>query len=125
MATAWLQRHDFSTEELGELTKTEMVTAFRGLDWAAELARSNDSDADQTWPPGFGINQGANILHLCPFDARHMFFHLHYEGDAKFLGVFPTRKKRSHYVENHPLQSAHIVISDFMDNNFAPILGIR
>lgn len=89
---------------------------------AAFAAPSNDSDADETCPPGFGINQGANILDLCPFDARHLFFHLHYEGDAKFSGVFPSKKKRSYYVENHPLQNAHIVISDFIDNNFAAIL---
>ena len=125
MATAWLQRYDYSSEELGDLSRTEMVAAFNSLDWPSELSQGNEDDPNANCPPGFGINQGANTLHLCPYDARNMFFHLHYEVDARFLGIIPIKRNKNHYVESHPLNNAHKVISHFVDNDLRPILEIK
>ena len=117
MATAWLQRHDFSSEELGNMSKTEMLAAFDSVDWRAERSQGNEDDPNKNCPPGFGIVLGGNILHLCPYDDNNMFFHIHYETDARFFGIVPIKRKRSHYVESCPISHAPKVISYFMMND--------
>lgn len=125
MATAWIQKHDFSAEELGYLSKNEMVVAFDSFDWPAELAHGVAGDPNATCPPGFGINRGANVLHLCPYDNENMFFHLHYKSQVKFLGIVPISRNKSHYVESYPVQNAQKIISRFMDDDLTAILGIK
>lgn len=125
MATAWLQRHDFSSIELGNFSPEGILAAFDGVDWQFELSQFDADSPDRSCPPGFGIKLGGNILHLCPFDTRNMFFHIHYEAPTRFLGIVPFRRKRSHYVESHPVRRAHRVISQFLETDLEPILGIK
>ncbi|UWQ98795.1 hypothetical protein K3729_15440 [Rhodobacteraceae bacterium S2214] len=125
MATAWLQMHDFSSKELGNMSRAEMLVAFDSVDWRAERSKNSEDDPNTNCPPGFGINLGGNILHLCPYDDHNMFFHLHYEADARFIGIVPIKRKRSHYVESYPVGDAPKVITYFMLNDLRRILEIR
>lgn len=101
-----------------------MIAAFNSQDWKGELSRVREDDPDLNCPPGFGINSGANILHLCPYDARDMFFHLHYEVDARLLGLIPITRTKSNYVESYPIDKAHNVISHFMNDDLRAILEL-
>ena len=124
MATAWVQKHDFSAVELGELSKAELFAAFDKVDWRAELSRYNEDDPKACCAPGFGIILGANILHMCPNDANTMFFNLHYETETRFLFFIPMKRKKTHYVESYPLIHAHKLISHFMASDLRSIIGL-
>lgn len=124
MATAWVQKYDFSCDELGELSEGELIAAFEAVDWPLALSKVDVDNPNACCPPGFGINAGPNILHLCPEDTKNMFFHLHCETTHKILGLFPVKRKQTKDVSSYPLKNARTLIRQFMAGDYAAIQAI-
>lgn len=124
MATAWVQHFDFSATELGTLSERALIKAFEEVDWQNELSKVDAKSDHNSCPPGFGINKGPNILHLCPQDKTTLFFHLHFETSKKFLFLIPFTQKRSHDVDTYPIRKAPWLISQFMAGSYEAILNL-
>lgn len=79
--TAWVQRHDYSSEEETILSVEEAVEILRRFDWETEitceeeaLARSHDC-----CPAGLGlVSEEGQILHIIPRRDSMAMIHYHY-----------------------------------------------
>lgn len=80
----WIQRHDYSSEDFSDVTAEEAVMAYAAFDWRRELDAFDPYDEDRDCPPGIGFHNGfdgsnpeAQLLHICPMNARTVFLHFH------------------------------------------------
>lgn len=84
----WIQRHDFSYEELSINSSKEAIAAFQDYDWKKEYSSFNET-SEECCPPGFGIvSEDRYILHLCPDDSGSCLIHFHYPVREKVLFFF-------------------------------------
>jgi hypothetical protein len=86
--TAWIQRHDYSSEETDLASAAEAEGLFRAFDWKSEIqledeARAGDIDC---CPPGMGLvsNDKRNILHIVPTGGSVLMVHFMYSGAKKW-----------------------------------------
>lgn len=84
----WIQRHDYTYEELQVDTAAEAVEAFESFDWAEEIVQVKESD-DESCPPGFGmVTAEGCILHIVPGEEGDCLVHFHYPEKKRFLLLF-------------------------------------
>ena len=105
----WLQRHDFTTEDLSE-DKEKCLVVLEGFNWEDELQKYEqalDEKRDRC-PPGMGFVDGDRVLHIMP--VRDGKSHVHYTCDhtARLFALFgATRKLQAWEVPNKRL---HILV---------------
>ncbi|MEM9080985.1 MAG: hypothetical protein AAGC74_09875, partial [Verrucomicrobiota bacterium] len=95
MPTAWIQKPDFSSEEISEATPEELMVIFRKIDWAKHILerKKREQTGQEVCDSGFGIVfQEGEILHLIEPEAAPYRGFYHHQEKGKLLGVFPTSK---------------------------------
>jgi len=96
----WIQRHDFSYEELPISTYQQAVDAFEEFDWAEEILKEKELE-EETCPPGFGIvSDDGHVLHLVPKETGECLIHFHYPHTEKYLFIFTRNLKKTITKEN-------------------------
>ena len=105
----WIQKHDYSSDEVADVTAEQAVAGWEAYDWSAELKASAGPDEEKDCPPGFGLHNGYNpgnqersLLHICPIDEALAFLHFSHVVDRKLFGLFATKKEQIEYVERLP-----------------------
>ena len=122
MFNCWFQKPDYESEELGKLSKEEVVAYFRGIDrakWDKETRRREEAK-EEFCPYGFGLN-GEN----------GEFVHIYYDGPGvggpltvlvekrskkKLLGLIPCAGKASRYIEGKSFEECPAVIEKAYDD---------
>ncbi|MCB1087836.1 MAG: hypothetical protein KDM63_12375 [Verrucomicrobiae bacterium] len=77
----WIQRHDFSSEEIDGITVESVLERLRNTDWQAEsrLAAEKAAEGVEVCPAGLGlVHPSGSILHLCPDGSGGMMLHYQY-----------------------------------------------
>ncbi|MDJ0609742.1 MAG: hypothetical protein QNJ67_12265 [Kiloniellales bacterium] len=102
----WIQRHDYSAENFGDVTADEAIRAYADYDWGSELAAYDEDSDDRDCPPGIGFHNGYDgsnpegmLLHICPLDATTVFLNFQRKTARRLLGVFPVMVDDVHYAE--------------------------
>ena len=106
----WIQRHDFSYEELNINSSEEAVNAFENFDWKTELLNLEESE-EEVCPPGFGIvADDGHILHLCPKESGECLTHFHYPKKERILFFFKRKTLGTITRENFPWDNGILLI---------------
>ncbi len=103
----WIQKHDFSAEDVANVTVQQAIAGWQDFDWAAELAAFDEADNRKNCPAGFGLHNGYDhtknserlLLHVCPINEDDAFLNYHYMVDGKVLGLFASKSERIESVE--------------------------
>ncbi len=125
----WIQKHDYSSDEVTDVSAAQAVAAWESFDWAAELAAVDQGYEGRNCPPGFGLHNGydpgnpdRSLLHVCPIDADSAFLNYHHMAEGKVLGLFATRQERIDDVERLPRAAVAELIRLFCANRHADLL---
>ncbi|MDJ0983497.1 MAG: hypothetical protein QNI94_17875 [Kiloniellales bacterium] len=126
----WIQKHDYSSDEVTDVSGAQAVAAWETFDWAAELAAVDESDEGQNCPPGFGLHNGYDnksnperaLLHVCPTDAEFAFANHHHMVEGKFLGLFTSRREQIDYIERLPRSEVPELIRLFCAERHADLV---
>lgn len=92
----WIQRADFSAQDLEAGSVSDLCSAFERHDWAAEeeFRLTLESDGKECCPPGFGVVPGdGRILHICPDAKGSAQYHYHYSDRRRLLGIIPLGRE--------------------------------
>ena len=92
----WIQRADFSAEDLEAVSPAELCSAFERHDWAGEerFRQSLESEGKEWCPPGFGlVPDDGRLLHICPGDKGSAQYHYHYPERRRVLGIIPLQRE--------------------------------
>ena len=121
----WIQRADFTTEDLTASGAAEIQKVFRNRSWAGELhlEQARHGAGDDSCPPGLGINfEDGRFLHICP-EAADLLVHYHYNHERRVFGIFPTRSLRI-ITESVPYTAAEGLIACFVNGDHEGLLKI-
>jgi len=125
----WIQKHDYSSDEVADVTARQAVAGWEAFDWAEELAHVEERDEERNCPPGFGLHNGydpsnpdRSLLHICPIDGDFAFLNYHYMVDGKFLGLFATRREQIDYIERLPRAEVPELIRHFCAERHVDLL---
>ena len=119
--SCWFQSSDFSSEELGMLTREAAVAAFRAVDFADEDRKMFDLEGrgDDFCNYGFGMNGDKGLLvHVCRKDTERNTFRvlLDVPVERNFLGLFRFTGKKSRCVDDVDLDQAVSMIEAAFDD---------
>ncbi len=125
----WIQRHDYSSEDVSNVTVQEAIAAYARFDWQRELAAYDENSEDRSCPPGIGFHNGfdgqsteAMLLHICPKDATTVFLNFHRRSQKRFLGFWHTTNDDVRYAESVAGALVPDLIQDFFSLDQEPIL---
>ena len=124
MIKYWIQKSDYSSEEWDNVSKIDILEAFRSFDWAAELDKFDIDDHENNCPCGIGIDINEVLLHICPNDKESVFINYHYVKHGKILGLIPSTKNAIHYVEQIPISMVESLINSHFSGKKEDILSI-
>ncbi len=113
---AWIQKHDFSSGELGTVSKREAIEALNGFDWDSELQKEAKAIelGHEACSPGMGlIADDGTILHIVPSKEGHLIHH-HWKQQTMILGLF--RKSRS--VNTSGIGISHQLTEEIFQSHF-------
>ena len=114
----WIQRHDYSYEELGINTPEKAVGAFEEFDWSDEIQKGKESEEDSC-SPGFGIvSDDRYVLHLCPRDSGDCLIHFHYPHKEKYLFLFARDTQKTITRENISWEDGVLLIEQMFIGNW-------
>ncbi len=123
MTDYWIQKSDFSSDEVKNSARRDIHDAFDKFDWNAEL-KEFDKIEENGCPPGFGVIQNGKILHICPKDLKEVYFFYHYTKRSKFLGLISHKSEEVHMVTYYEFKNVHKLIDIFLDGKENEILDI-
>ena len=126
----WIQKHDFSADDVKDVTVQQAVAAWEAFDWATELAACDEANDRKNCPPGFGLHNGYDnksnperaLLHVCPTDAEFAFANHHHMVEGKFLGLFTSRREQIDYIERLPRSEVPELIRLFCAERHADLV---
>ena len=121
----WIQLHDFSTKEMGDVTLSQSTEALSTFDWQSELSKRDESD-DETCDPGLGLVAGdETILHICPQGPDEYTVHYLHPVRKKILGFIPFHSQKNHFISSCPTSTATKLIEYHFDGKRDEILKTK
>lgn len=125
--TVWIQRHDFTSTELGDTTVEGTMNQLKITDWAAEdrFASERQIAGEEFCPAGIGwVHRSGTILHLCPDGSGRMMLHYHHPITRRIFGLFPRSRQGTVTVESVPVADAESIIRLHYSNRSDAILEV-
>lgn len=122
----WIQRADFSAQDLRAVDVSRAVRAFEEVDWERELAarRSREAAGEEPCDPGMGFVPGdGRILHICPLEAGRAYAHYHYMEKSKVLGLFTISTPKNRMVPGFERAAVPEYITRFFDDDHEWLLA--
>lgn len=102
----WIQRHDYSSEGVNDVTAQQAIEAYARFDWRRELAAYDEDAEDRDCPPGIGFHNGydgdnpeAMLLHICPKDAATVFLFFQRRSQKRVLGLWNVEIEDERYAD--------------------------
>jgi hypothetical protein len=113
----WLQRHDFTTDDLSDRSRDECLALLASHDWASELARYEAALADNRarCPPGMGFVDAGRTLHIMPVHGGRSHYHYSSDHPVRLFALFGAN--RSLNVWNIPDQHRANLLSLHYDRH--------
>ena len=124
MIPYWIQKHDYSAEDLTAPNEAELYKAFINYSWDRELHEFDESDEERNCPPGMGIKHNDQLLHLIPLERSALSVNYHYNEEKKLLGLITTKREQTHHVAKFPKSGVKDLISHFLSGKHSEILAI-
>ncbi len=128
----WIQRHDYSSDDVGESNLAQTIKAFNDFDWEFELSLFQENTDDKDCPPGIGINngkpldkKGGLLLHICLIDKQNVFFSFHYQKLSSIFGINIGTSAKVHHVAEYPRNKVSNLIEQFYAGEHDQILDIE
>ena len=116
---AWIQRHDFSSENFEFADASDAKKALHDFDWATECKLQAESeDENATCDPGLGLLVGdTHILHICPYPEQMCMVHFVFPKKKKLLGFIPILREATRTWKGLPLADAdHLIGALFAED---------
>lgn len=115
--TGWIQKHDFSYDDLGILSKRGAIETLNDFDWDSESLKEETEieRGHEACNPGMGlIAEDGTILHIVPSKKGNL-IHLHWKQETKILGLFRrSRSMNSSGIGISPRLTEEIIHSHFL-----------
>ncbi len=132
MTGYWIQRHDYSAEDVSESSFEQTIKAFNNFDWELELSQFKENVEGKDCPPGIGVTngkpldeKGGFLLHICPIDKNRVFFSFHFQKPSSFFGISMGTSAEVHHVDEYPRSEASSLIKQFYDEKYDHFLEIE
>jgi len=118
---AWLQKHDFSSEEF-EISDASNAKKILGeFDWQGELSRQVQATSE-TCDPGLGlVTDEGDILHICPGTDGRCMVHFHFSDTREAFGLFSRKVDLLKTFRDVSLGRVHQMIDAFFVHDFERI----
>ena len=119
--TAWLQRYDFSSEDLEIPDASVAKEIIRRFDWAreCELERRHKGE---TCPAGLGLLiNDSHILHICPRSDGSSLVHYHFPKRRRLFGLFPVTSEGLLTWPDLPSDKVELMIDCYFHGDHASI----
>ena len=128
----WIQRHDYSADDVSDSSLEQTMKAFNDFDWDLELSQFNENIEGKDCPPGIGINNGIPLnekrgflLHICPIDKQKIFFNFHYQKPSSIFGIRIGTSSEVYNVAEYPKSEVPNLIKQFYAGKYNQILEIK
>ena len=128
----WIQRHDYSADDVSESSLEQTIKAFNDFDWALELSQFKENVEGKDCPPGIGINNGKPLneergflLHICPIDKHKIFFNFHYQKPSSIFGISTGTSAEIHHVTGYPKSEVSNLIKQFYAGKYDQLIAIK
>ena len=84
---AWIQKHDFTSQEFEAPDSSYAKRVLGEFDWLAELNQQAE-EGTETCDPGLGlVMEDGHILHLCPNGRKRHLIHFHFPRKNRFSAL--------------------------------------